>query len=54
MTAFGVSLIVAACGVAVAISIIANRNVRSFDEKAHESFLGDRKERDAVDDPSVS
>ncbi|SEM73839.1 hypothetical protein [Lihuaxuella thermophila] len=54
MTMLGVLLILAACAVALAIGIIANRNVRAFNEETHESFLGDRKERDAFEDPSVS
>jgi hypothetical protein len=54
MAELGLSLIVATCLVAVAIGIIANRNVRSFNEEAHESFLGGVKEEDVVDDQSIS
>jgi hypothetical protein len=54
MTVLGLSLIVATCVVAVAIGIIANRNVRSFNEEEHESFLGGVKEENVVDDQRIS
>jgi hypothetical protein len=54
VTVWGWLLITAACVVAVTIGAIANRNVRSFDEEAHESFLGSVKEGKVVDDQQIS
>lgn len=54
VTVWGLLLIAATCVVAVTIGAIANRNVRSFDEEAHESFLGSVKEGDVVDDQQIS
>jgi len=54
VTVWGLLLIAATCLVAVTIGAIANRNVRSFNEEAHESFLGSVKEGDVVDDQQIS
>ncbi|CAM3872713.1 hypothetical protein [Alicyclobacillus pomorum] len=45
MTAFGILLLVVTLLLAVGIGTLANRNVRSFDESAHENFVGSASQR---------
>jgi len=39
-TILGIILIVVTCLVAIGIGAVANKNVKQYDEKNHESFLG--------------
>lgn len=43
MMLLGILLLLLTIGVAVAIGYRANERVRSFDEKKHESFLGEKQ-----------
>lgn len=40
MVALGILCVLLPCVVSVGVVTIVNRNIRSFDENSHESFLG--------------
>ncbi len=45
LTALGILLLVVTLLLAVGIGTLANRNVRSFDESAHENLVGSASQR---------